>query len=121
MTMQTTSCTNPFNSLRVEDYSDADVCREFQTVCITHSRNEVINILVAEAEPGKWVHGYSVFWANGRTSTLHPSLSNGYFHSERDAKLFVLGFMSQYLPFFDPESAEAIKNNIKELSQNSLF
>jgi hypothetical protein len=78
-------------------------------------------LLIAEAVPGKFVQGYSVFWANGRSSMQQPSLVNGYFRSATDAMLFTLGFMQQYLTYFLPETAEAIKQKIKVLSQSTLF
>jgi hypothetical protein len=113
---------NQFQSLRVEYYPDEDKPVYNQNVeRITTERKEVICILFAEAEPGKWVHGYTVYWANGRISTLSPSLCNGYFRSKNDAKLFTLGFFLEYKEYFQPETVESIRNKIKELSQIRLF
>jgi hypothetical protein len=112
---------NPFNSLLIEQYSDADDLTTYQVNRITSDNNETIEILFDEFEQGKFAAGYRVYWANGRISYRLPNPGNGYFASERDAKLFTLGFMSCYLNWFLPETAEAIKNEIRNLSTNSLF
>lgn len=110
-----------FESLRHEEYPDAMPVREYQTETVSPGRDETVNLLIAEAEPGKWVGGYAVFWLNGRRSFLAPSLANGWFSSAREAKLFYLGFMAGYLKWFTPENRIAIRDLISRYSQSVLF
>lgn len=110
-----------YESLRHEEYPDAMPVRTFSTENISPEKDETINLLTAEAEPGKWVGGYSVFWKDGRQSYLAPSLANGWFSSAREAKLFYLGFMTGYEAHFTPENREAIRQSITKYSQACLF
>ena len=111
----------PYEYLRHEEYPDAVPVNSYSTEYISADSEESISILTAEAIPGKWVGGYSVIWRNGRRSVLPPSLSNGWFSSEREAKLFYLGFMAGYLSYFTPASRHAINDAIARYSQSVLF
>lgn len=112
---------NPYENLRHEEYPDAQPCREFNILTISDCRVEVAKILTAEAEPGKWVAGYQFYWADGRQSYEAPSLQRGWFDSEREARLFILGMYKLYLHLFMPETAKAVRAYEKEYSQNTLF
>ena len=111
----------PYEYLRHEEYPDASPATSYSTENISFERDETVSILTAEVVPGKWVGGYSVIWRNGRRSFLSPSLSNGWFSSEREAKLFYLGFMAGYLSYFTPASRRAINDAIARYSQSVLF
>ncbi|MCI9173273.1 hypothetical protein [uncultured Duncaniella sp.] len=112
---------HPFDYLRHEEYPDAPPIEDYTSETISDSRDETITILTAEVEPGKWVAGYSVFWLNHRHSFLAPSLANGWFDSQRAAKLYYLGFMHGYLRFFTMDNQSAIINAINKYQQASLF
>lgn len=110
-----------FEHLRHEEYPDAAPLTSYSSENISPDRNEVICILFAEAEPGKWVGGYSVFWKNGRQSMKTPSLADGWFSSARETKLFYLGFMLNYLKYFTEDNQFAIKEAVNKYSQSTLF
>lgn len=112
---------NMYDYLRHEEYPDAEPVRDFSSDTISSDNEESISILTAEACPGKWVGGYSVCWKNGRHSFLAPSLSNGWFSSERETRLFYLGFMSGFSSYFTESNRKAINNAITRYSQASLF
>lgn len=110
-----------FEHLRHEEYPDAAPVASYYSENISLDRTETIHIHFAEAERGKWVGGYSVFWKNGRQSLKIPSLADGWFSSAREAKLFYLGFMLGYLEFFTGENQFAIKEAVNKYSQSTLF
>lgn len=120
--MQDSTPLNPFENLRHEEYPDAVPETQFSTYCVSDHPAEQISILLAEPLPGRWVAGYSVYWANGRRhSYLEPSLSNGWFSSRRNAILFYLGFMKGYLRHFIQPNQLAIEHAISRNSQTSIF
>ena len=110
-----------FEHLRHEEYPDAAPVTTYSSENISPDRTETIHIHYAEAKPGKWVGGYSVFWKNGRQSLMIPSLADGWFSSSREAKLFYLGFMLNYLEFFTEDNQFAIKEAVNKYSQSTLF
>lgn len=110
-----------YEYLRHEEYPDAAPVTTYSSENISPDRTETIHLHYAEAEPGKWVGGYSVFWKNGRQSLKIPSLSDGWFSSSREAKLFYLGFMLNYLEFFTEDNQFAIKEAVNKYSQSTLF
>lgn len=110
-----------FEYLRHEEYPDAAPVTTYSSENISPDRTETIHIHYAEAEPGKWVGGYSVFWKNGRQSLKIPSLADGWFSSSREAKLFYLDFMLNYLEFFTEDNQFAIKEAVNKYSQSTLF
>jgi hypothetical protein len=112
---------NQYRNLLVEDYCDAADLVDYKVSHITNDSREIIEVLYAEYEPGKYAAGYRVYWANKRISFRLPNPSNGYFRSERDAKLYILGFMMVYSAWFLPETVTDIKDNITKLSINTLF
>lgn len=113
--------TNEFQSLlHIDDSGDFQLLTAFETNRITSNDDEIIDIYYAEAAPGKWCHGYRVYWANGRQSYLTPSPANGWFASAREAQLYVLGFMNNYRQFFLPVSQSALTLAMNKLLQTSI-
>lgn len=110
-----------FDYLRHEEYPDADPVTAYSSETISSCRDEMISIRFAEAEPGKWVGGYAVYWKNGRQSFKTPSLSDGWFSTARETKLFYLGFFLCYLEYFTHDNQCAITEAINKYSQSTLF
>lgn len=113
---------NPYEHLRHEEYPDSAPETQYSAYCVSDHPDEQVSILLAEPVPGRWVGGYSVYWANRRRhSFLQPSLTNGWFASRRDAILFYLGFFSTYLAHFIPLNQDAIRRAIGRNSQTSII
>lgn len=112
---------NRYGHLRIDFLDDAAPIEIQHTWTLTESREERISIYTSELPDNHWVYGYMVYWKNGRVSNSRPSAENGLFRSQRDAKLFAVGFMLMYLEYFTPETQSSLLSAESSLLQASLF
>ena len=115
------SLRNKYAYLKIDSLEDAEPVEACSSWTITDSRREIITITTTVLPDGTWVYGYKVYWSDGRISTAAPSTEQGRFCSQRDAKLYAIGFMLIYLPHFLPETQDAIRDAEKQLIQTQLF
>ena len=50
-----------------------------------------------------------------------PDPANGLFRTEREARLYYLGYLSLFLDYYIEDTIEAIREAIHEYSQQTLF
>lgn len=114
---------NPYESLRLDRLPEMDeggrVVPENQWI-ITTEPDERINIYTNQMPDGTWVWGYYVDWANGRVSMRQPDDHIGRFASQREARLYGIGYMRAFIGYFRPETQEAILAAEKTLLQQSF-
>lgn len=112
---------NPYESLKLDCLENAEPVDAQSTWTLTESRDEVVTIFTSLMASGRWVFGYLVNWANGRTSVMQPSPALGLFSSQREAKLYAVGFMLIYLSFFTMETRTCLHRAEASLIQSELF
>lgn len=112
---------NPYDYLNLKEvYIDAPI-KEVYSFKVTDSRVETVIIYSAVHPSGLWIYGYLVCWANGRCSSMDPSVENGSFRSQNDAILYAIGFMKLYLEYFTAETQAALIAAESRFSQATLF
>lgn len=111
---------NKYDSLKIDCLEDVAPVNASSSWTITDSRTETITITGAILPDGYFVYGYAVYWADGRTSASLPSAERGKFRTQREASLHALGFLSQFLPYFTPESRNDILHAERSLAQDHL-
>lgn len=112
---------NPYEYLKTDCLADVEPVEAQSTWCVTEGRGESVTILSSLLPDGSWVYGYLVHWANGRMSVQQPSATLGRFRSQREAKLYAIGFMLLYLDFFQEETRTALRRGEASLIQPELF
>ena len=112
---------NPYEYLKVDCLADVEPVEAQATWRVTESRDETITIFSSPLESGLWVYGYLVHWANGRTSVHKPSAALGLFRTQREAKLYAIGFMLLYLDYFMEETRVDLRRGEISLLQCELF
>ncbi len=112
---------NPYEYLKIDCLEDVDPVEAQSTWCVTEGRNETVTIFSSPLPDGYWVYGYFVHWANGRTSVRQPTAALGRFLSQREAKLYAIGFMTLYMEYFLEDTQAAIRRAEASLMQAELF
>lgn len=112
---------NPYESLKTVCLSDVEPVEAQSTWTVTDDNRESVKITTSLLPDGSWVYGYSVYWANGRTSLRQPSAGNGLFRAQRDAQLYALGFMLAFASYFTEDTRAALRSAEATLSQTELF
>ena len=112
---------NPYEYLKVDCLADVEPVEAQATWRVTESRDETITIFSSPLESGLWVYGYLVHWANGRTSVHKPSASLGLFRTQREAKLYAIGFMLLYSDYFLEQTRADLRRGEVSLMQCELF
>lgn len=112
---------NPYEYLKIDCFADVEPVEAHSTWCVTESRDETVTILSSPLPDGSWVYGYLVNWANGRTSVQRPTASLGRFLTQREAKLYAIGFMLLYVDYFREETRAALRRGEASLIQAELF
>lgn len=112
---------NRYEYLKIDYLEDAEPIKPQSTWCVTAGRNETVTIFSSPLPDGSWVYGYLVHWANGRISVRQPIAALGRFRSQREAKLYAIGFMLLYLDYFLEETRADIRNGEASLLQAELF
>lgn len=111
---------NPYWHLKSDCLTDAEPVDSQVTWTITECSSETITIFASMLPDKSWVYGYLVRWANGRTSVKRPSPELGKFRTQREAKLYAIGFMLQYLDCFTESTRLDIKKAESALLQSNL-
>ena len=117
---------NPYESLRIDCLCDAEPV-EAQSLCEIGCPDELISISTAVMPDGRWVYGYTVNWhirdgqAKQQVSHSAPTPSLGLFASQREARLYAVGFMLSYVEYFLPETVDALRREEGHLRQMQLF
>lgn len=112
---------NRYESLKVDCLAEVEPVEAQSSWTITESREETVTIHTSLLPNGLWVYGYSVYWANGRTSFRQPTAMLGLFRTQRDAKLYAVGFMLLYLDYFLGQTRFDICRAETTLIQTVLF
>lgn len=112
---------NRYEYLKIDCLEDVEPVEAQSTWCVTEGRYETIKIFSSTLPDGSWVYGYLVHWANGRTSAQQPTASFGRFRTQRDAKLYAVGFMALYLDYFREETRADLRRAEASLMQAELF
>lgn len=112
---------NRYEYLKIDCLEDVEPVETQSTWCVTEGRDEIIKISTSPLPDGYWVYGYLVHWANGRTSVRQPTAALGRFRSQREAKLYAIGFMFLYLDYFLIETRARLHNAEASLLQAELF
>ncbi len=112
---------NRYEYLKIDCLEDVEPVEAQSTWCVTEERDETITIFSSPLPDGSWVYGYLVHWANGRTSVQKPSAALGKFKTQREAKLYAIGFMLLYLDFFREETRTDLRHCEASLLQAELF
>lgn len=114
---------NPYEYLKQEflgevspvEQPDAKACT------IIGSDGESITLLTGQLRSGEYVYGYDVRWANGRRSSLPVEPHDGVFRSEREALLYIVGFMLSFAEYFNEGTRNSLRDKEKQLLQIPLF
>ena len=112
---------NPYENLKIDSLEDVEPVDAQSSWVITSCDNERITIYTSVLDNGSWVYGYQVNWARNRRSEQKPTASLGLFKSQREAKLYAIGFFKLYLDYFINETKEALRHAEASLLQASLF
>lgn len=112
---------NRYEYLKTDCLADVDPVEAQSTWCVTEGRDETVTIFSSPLPDGSWVYGYLVHWANGRTSVQQPTAALGRFRSQREAKLYAIGFMLLYLDYFREETRADLRRGEAALMQAELF
>lgn len=112
---------NQYEHLKIDCLTEVLSVTIQDTLTVTNSRDETIKIYTSKLDSGNWVYGYSVYWANGRTSYKVPATENGLFRTQREACLYAIGFMLIYKDYFLPETKQSLFQIEAELLQAGLF
>lgn len=112
---------NPYEYLRTDCLSDMEPVKAQSVWTLTNSRSESVSILTSVLENGAWVFGYMVNWHNGRNSSQDPDPALGKFRTQREAKLYGVGFMLGFLEYFIEDTRVALKDAEASLLQAELF
>ena len=115
------SAKNRYESLKIDCLEDVEPVEALSSWSVTEGRDETVTIFSSPLPDNTWVYGYLVHWANGRTSVQQPTASLGKFRTQRDAKLYAIGFMLIYLEYFLEETRASLCNAEASLLQAELF
>lgn len=112
---------NRYEYLKLDCLEDVEPVEAQSTWCLTEGREENITIYSSPLPDGSWVYGYMVHWANGRTSVRKPTAELGLFRSQREAKLYAVGFMLIYSDYFLEQTRIDLRRSEASLMQSELF
>ena len=112
---------NPYEKYRVREFENWGESRNYSSHAVVDDRRERVELLIAQVTNNKFAIGYDIYFADGRRASRLPSLEYGYFVSERDAKLYFLGYIKQYSARFLPSTIEAADDLIRKITQLELF
>ncbi|HBN63015.1 MULTISPECIES: hypothetical protein [Duncaniella] len=115
------STKNRYEYLKIDFLEDVSPVEAQSTWRVTKARRESVTIFSSLLPDGSWVYGYAVNWANGRTSVQQPTAALGRFRSQRDAKLYAIGFMLLYLDYFIEDTRIDLRSGEASLLQAELF
>ncbi|MCM1310855.1 MAG: hypothetical protein NC301_07520 [Bacteroides sp.] len=112
---------NPYEYLAVSYLDDCPPLEAQSVYYITADPGETITIFTAQMRLGMYAYGYEVTWANGRKSYKSVAPDGRVFRSEREARLYAVGFMRLYESAFLPDTRRALIEAEHQLSQATLF
>ena len=112
---------NRYEYLKIDCLEDVEPVEAQSSWRVTKGRDETVTIFSSLLSDGSWVYGYLVNWANGRISVCKPTAALGKFRSQREAKLYAIGFMLLYLDYFLEETRADLRYGEASLLQAELF
>lgn len=80
---------------------------------------DILSSLIPDS--GQFAVGFIVYWADGRSSQRKPDPAFGVFESEREARLWAVGYMLAYAKHFTRSTQSDLKKAEYELAQQVLF
>lgn len=114
---------NPYEYLRLTDIQipvDSLQLGEERRINITENNAETAVIITASVGQ-YWCGGIQFYWHHGGVSYKKPDPANGLFRTEREARLYYIGYLSLFLDYYIDDTKEAIREAIHEYSQQTLF
>ena len=121
MVMQNNISNNEFESLLRRDGLREQAARSWRTHVVHDDGREVVRLLTAEVEPGRWVVGYDLYFADGRSAHRVPNLAWGWGGSERVVMLWMTGYCLSWGKFFTAEARESLQREQQRWRTLSLF
>lgn len=111
--------TNPYDYLRSTYKGEIHEAYVHERLRI--SGRETIDVLSSQIEPGVFVAGFIVYWSDDRVSQRIPSTAYGVFPSEREARLWVIGYMLSFEQHFSGDTVSQLRQQENVLAQQVLF
>ena len=112
---------NEFDGLLCRQGLKDMAATQWRTHLIHDDGREIIRLLTAEIEPGKWAVGYDLYFADGRSAHRVPNLAWGWGGSERVVMLWMTGYCLSWGKFFSAEAREALSREQLKWRALSLF
>ena len=112
---------NEFDSLLCREELRDVAAKQWRTHVVHDDGHEIVRLLTAEVEPGKWAVGYDLWFADGRNARRVPNLAWGWGGSERVVMLWITGYCLSWGRYFTPEAREALQREQLKWRTLSLF
>ena len=112
---------NEFDDLLRREALKDMAAKQWRTHNVYDDGHEIIRLLTAEIEPGKWAVGYGLYFTDGRSAHRVPNLAWGWGGSERVVMLWMTGYCLSWGKFFTPEAREALLREQRKWRELSLF
>lgn len=112
---------NEFDSLLCREGLKDVAAKRWHSHVVYDDGHEVVRLLTAEVEPGKWAVGYDLWFTNGRRAHRAPNLAFGWGGSERVVMLWMTGYCLSWGRYFTPEAREALLKEQSKWRTLSLF
>lgn len=112
---------NEFDNLLCRDDLKDMAAECWKSHVVYNDGREILRLLTAEVEPGKWAVGYDLYFADGRSAHRVPNLACGWGGSERVVMLWMTGYCLSWGKFFTPEAREALSKEQRKWRELSLF
>ena len=110
-----------FDGLLRRDGLKDKSAQAWRTHVVHDDGHEIVRLLTAEVEPGKWAVGYDLYFADGRSAHRVPNLAWGWGGSERVVMLWMTGYCLSWGKFFSADACEALRREQQKWKQLNLF
>ena len=113
---------NPYEYLRLTDVLiPADNLQPVEhRISITENNAETA-VIITVSVGQYWCGGIQFYWHHGGVSYKKPDPANGVFRTEREARLYYIGYLSLFFDYYIDDTKDAIRAAIHEYSQQTLF
>lgn len=112
---------NPYEYLKMQgvsiSVSEDDVKHNLN---VTENNKETA-IIITRKSGEYWYGGFIFYWHHGGVSSKQPKPENGVFKTEREARLYYLGYLSLFLDYYIEDTKIAITAALHKFQQTTLF